>query len=470
MGCSRDQTSHRRGRPSARLLWCRLGGLAIASVVLWFTSVTIAGIHAPRGPAGTHPSVPQGGRVTTGPDTEAGESPWLTGELAPFWIKTGAPAAPPARRSGSTLRVHLRPGESLERLFRRLGLDAVQATLLARSPGGAALQDLKAGQVIELVRDGARLESLGLDLDLRRRLEARRHGAGFQVAVVARPLERRVRYAGGTIRHSLFDAGLAAGLSDRLILELVAIFGWDVDFLLDLRTGDRFTVAYETWYDRGGRRVGDGHILAAEFVNRGRVLRAIGHPDQEGRLRYFTPEGESLRRAFLRSPVKFTRISSGFRSRRFHPVLKRWRAHRGVDYAAPRGAPVHSTADGRVVFVGSKGGYGRTVIIRHGGRYSTLYAHLRGFARGLKRGQRVRQGQVIGYVGATGLATGPHLHYEFRVNGVHRNPLTVAHPRARRLAGSERSRFLAAAGNWQAVLDRLGGGEAGARLAMAAGP
>ena len=453
---------HRGDRPPPGLLLLRILGIAGASGLLWLTSVTIASIQPPPVDLDGRREIP-----VEPPARPAGDGGgWLEGRLPPPpepadpALEARPAAAPPWQV------VRVRRGESLERLFRRLGLEPRQAHLLAAHPEGKRLHRLRAGQRLRLLRTGGRLERLELELGLGQRLVAQRGPEGFSVRRVERALERRLHYATGRIRHSLFDAALAAGLSDRLVLDLVAIFGWDVDFALDLRQGDRFSVVYEGWYDRRGRKLADGRILAAEFVNRGRRYRAIGQPDEAGRMHYYTPAGASLRRAFLRSPLRFTRISSRFTSGRYHPVLKRWRAHRGVDYAAPRGTPVRSTADGRVAFVGRKGGYGRTVIIRHGGRYSTLYAHLRGYARGLRRGQRIRQGDLVGYVGSSGLATGPHLHYEFRINGVHRNPLTVKHPRARHLAGEPRRRFLAAASRWQAVLDRLA---APARVALGAG-
>jgi murein DD-endopeptidase MepM/ murein hydrolase activator NlpD len=213
-------------------------------------------------------------------------------------------------------------------------------------------------------------------------------------------------------------------------MELAAIFGWDVDFALDIRAGDRFGLIQEELYAEDGSKLADGAILAASFTNQGKSFHAVRFTDPSGYASYFTPDGFSMRKAFLRSPVDFRRISSRFRGSRYHPVLGVKRPHKGVDYAAATGTPVKAAGDGKVVHLARKGGYGKTVILQHGGRYRTLYAHLSKYARGLKNGQRVRQGQTIGHVGATGLATGPHLHYEFLVDGVHRNPLTVDLPKA----------------------------------------
>lgn len=243
--------------------------------------------------------------------------------------------------------------------------------------------------------------------------------------------EVRLARVTGIIERSLFDDGQDAGLSDRLIMELAEIFGWDIDFVLDLRRGDTFTVVHEEKYWRG-QKVADGDILAAEFVNQGRVFRAIGYRART-KIEYYTPDGLALRRAFLRTPVKFSRVSSLFSSSRYHPLLKMWRAHNGVDYDAPIGTPVRATASGRVMAVGWNGGYGNTVTIRHPGPYSTLYAHLKRCRPGLRAGQHVAQGEIIGYVGRTGLATGPHLHYELQVNGAHRDPLTFELPTSDRI-------------------------------------
>ena len=207
------------------------------------------------------------------------------------------------------------------------------------------------------------------------------------------------------------------------------IFAWDVDFALDIRVGDRFALIFEEQF-KGREKVGEGPIAAAEFMNRGRRIRAVRYIDSTGRSDYFSPDGRSMRKAFLRTPVNFTRISSRFNLKRRHPILHKLRAHRGVDYAAPRGTAVKASGDGKVIFAGRKGGYGRTVIVRHGSVYTTLYAHLSRFSKGIRSGKRVRQGQTIGYVGSTGLATGPHLHYEFRVRGAHRDPLKVKFPKA----------------------------------------
>lgn len=280
------------------------------------------------------------------------------------------------------------------------------------------------------------------------------HGAGN--------FETRLAYRTGSIERSLFEDGHEAGLSDPLIQKLAEIFGWDIDFALDLREGDRFVAIYEEkfWF---GKKIGDGAILAAEFWNRGRVYRAIGSRDLYGRMNYFTPSGKSLRRPFLRTPVQFGSVSSRFSKSRYHPILKTWRAHNGVDYAAPLGTAVHATASGRVIGVGPSGGYGNRVVIDHGNSFSTLYAHLSRYRSGLRPGQHVEQGEVIGYVGQTGLATGPHLHYEFQVHGKHQNPLTFEFPASEVVAPALRAEFSHNARLWTARLDLLDNRQLAAR-------
>jgi murein DD-endopeptidase MepM/ murein hydrolase activator NlpD len=241
-----------------------------------------------------------------------------------------------------------------------------------------------------------------------------------------------------------------------MTMELAIIFGWDIDFALDIREGDSFSVIYDDLYIEG-KPLRHGDILAAEFVNNGTTYRAVRYTDANGHGDYFSPDGKSMRKAFLRTPVAFGRISSYFSTARFHPILNRIRAHKGVDYAAPIGTPVKATGDGKVVFVGTRGGYGNAIELQHGARYSTLYGHLSHFARGLHRGDHVRQGQIIGYVGMTGLATGPHLHYEFRIDGVHRNPLKVQFPDAAPISAQYKQDFVVVSRRLLAQLETVDG-------------
>ena len=246
-------------------------------------------------------------------------------------------------------------------------------------------------------------------------------------------IETHIKMKSGVIRSSLFAATDGANVPDSVATQIAEIFASDIDFNRDLRKKDHFKVAYELHYSNG-EVIGVGRVLAAEFINKGKTYQAVYFEANDKEKGYYTPDGKNLRRAFLRSPLKFSRISSGFTRSRFHPVLKKWRAHKGIDYAARKGTPVRATANGIVAVSTRNRGYGKYIILKHRGRYSTVYAHLSRFAKGLRKGKRINQGDIIGYVGSTGLATGPHLHYEFRVKGIQRNPLRVVMPAAIPLA------------------------------------
>ncbi len=242
-------------------------------------------------------------------------------------------------------------------------------------------------------------------------------------------IETKIKMKSGVIKSSLFAATDDASVPDNIAIQITEIFASDIDFNRDLRKKDHFKVVYELRYSNG-EYIGAGRVLAAEFINKGKTYQAVYFEANNKEKGYYTPDGKNLRRAFLRSPLKFSRISSGFTRSRYHPVLKKWRAHKGIDYAARKGTPVRATANGTVAVSTRQRGYGKYIILKHRGRYSTVYAHLSRFAKGLRKGKRVSQGDIIGYVGSTGLATGPHLHYEFRVNGIQRNPLRVVMPAA----------------------------------------
>jgi len=251
----------------------------------------------------------------------------------------------------------------------------------------------------------------------------------FKVAKLPVKRETHIQMKSGVIKSSLFAATDGANVPDSVAIQIAEIFASDIDFHRDLRKEDRFKVVYESHYS-SGEPTGTGRVLAVEFVNKGKPYQAVYFEANDKERGYYTPDGKNLRRAFLRSPLKFSRISSGFSRSRYHPVLKKRRAHKGVDYAAPRGTPVRATANGTVAVSTRQRGYGKLIILKHRGRYSTAYAHLSAFAKGLRKGKRVNQGDIIGYVGSTGMATGPHLHYEFRINGVQRNPQRVVMPAA----------------------------------------
>jgi len=321
-------------------------------------------------------------------------------------------------------------GDSLSVLFDRAKVKPNQ--LLALMKLGKATKELRRihpGDSVKIMSNEQwQLIALNYQIDTESYQQVEREGDKLVAGLHKHEIEVRNAYASGEIESSLFLASEKAGLSQSLIMELANIFGWDIDFALDIRKGDQFTVIYEERF-KNGNKIKDGNILAAEFINQNKTHRALRYTDPvTGNAGYYSDEGHSLRKAFLRSPVNFSRISSRFTTKRYHPILHKFRSHKGVDYAAGRGTPVRASGDGKVIFKGRKGGYGKTIVLKHGSRYTTLYAHLNNFNKKIRSGGRVKQGQIIGYVGSTGLASGPHLHYEFRVNGVHRNPLTVKFP------------------------------------------
>ncbi|MEM7304481.1 MAG: peptidoglycan DD-metalloendopeptidase family protein [Pseudomonadota bacterium] len=348
--------------------------------------------------------------------------------------------------------ITIRRGDSLSSIFNKRGFNRELHTIMQLGKQVKELKSIHPGQVIHIHTENGNLVALDLETSINRNLKIARQDDKFIVDEVIRDFEIRTQVASSTITSSLFLAGQRAGMSDALIMELANIFGWDIDFALDIRSGDHFSVIYEEKL-LDGEKIKDGEIIAAEFINAGDRFRAIRYTDSKGRTDYYSQDGRSMRKPFLRTPVDFARVSSGFNLRRKHPVLNKIRAHKGVDYAASTGTPIKASGDGKIVHRGTKGGYGRTIIIKHGTQYSTLYAHMHKYARNTQTGKRVKQGQIIGYVGSSGLATGPHLHYEFRINGVHRNPLTVKLPDAQPLPKDERIRFINSSTDIIAQLD-----------------
>ena len=352
-----------------------------------------------------------------------------------------------------TIDVIVGANDTLEVIFRKLELSVTDLASLRALPDlRRSLDRLYPGELLKFgVRD-SELVSLERQLSPSETLQVTREADGFESEVIVNPLERTLRVGEATIRNSLFQAAGDAGLSDSLALRIADIFRWDIDFVLDIQPGDRFRVIYEE-LSQDGTPLGEGDVLAVEFVNQGTVYRAIRFEHGEiagdaslqddGDFGYYTPDGKSLRKAFLRAPLEFTRVSSRFNMFRRHPVLNRIRAHRGVDYAAPIGTPVKAAGEGRVRFIGNKGGYGKVIEIQHANEVRTVYGHLSRFARGLRQGERVRHGEIIGFVGMTGLATGPHLHYEYLLRGIHKDPQKVALPNDRPISASRLGDFKA---------------------------
>jgi len=354
-------------------------------------------------------------------------------------------------------------GDSVASLLTRLGIQNTTVFQFLREDRASQVifKQLRPGKLVTAhVSESGELQKLiyplnGTDRGRERSLFVESHNGRLQASEQTLDLDTQVLMKSGEIRYSLFGATDAAGLPDSVAVQLADIFGGDIDFHRDIRRGDRFSVIYATGTYLG-KPVQTGRILAAEFVNNGKTHRAIWFEDSEtnGETKggYYTPDGKNIRKAFLRSPLEFSRITSGFTSARFHPIIHQWRAHKGIDYGAPVGTRVKSTGDGVVEFAGNQGGYGRLVVIRHQSSYKTAYGHLSGFANGMRKGVRIAQGDVIGFVGSSGLSTGPHLHYEFRVNDVHRTPLAMALPEAPPLAAQQLGRFNALA---QPQTDRL---------------
>ena len=361
---------------------------------------------------------------------------------------TLAPSPSPVWR-----HAEVQPGDTLSSIFARLGLKTEDMYALLNSGADAkALERVFPGHRLKVLTDtDSALQELVYEADRLQGIKVKRRDSGFTVSKYAHRLETRTAFAAGQVQSSLYRAAKNAGLSERIIVAMSNIFGWKIDFSQDVAPGDTFIVIYEEQRYQGDK-ISDGAILAAEFTNRGKTHRAIGLVNAKGVMEYYTPEGKSLKQAFMRYPVDFTRISSRFRKNRFHPVLGKRRPHRGVDYAARTGTPIKASGDGRVSFIGRKGGYGKTVMLNHGNGYETLYAHLSRYRKGLKSGSRVAQGDVIGYVGQTGLATGPHLHYEFRINGVHKDPMKVKLP-GKHIDPKQKAGFLKVAERYGAQLD-----------------
>ncbi|MDG1750489.1 MAG: peptidoglycan DD-metalloendopeptidase family protein [Thalassotalea sp.] len=331
----------------------------------------------------------------------------------------------------------VKSGDSLAKIFKRLGYNArtTHDVSSAKGDDSKLLKKLNVGDTLRIGKDSAgKLAALEYPLSKTDTLFVTLINGQYQSFKETKTVEIRESIAHGVIKSSFWNAGIAAGLDDGQIINLANVFGWDIDFAIDIRKGDSFHVVYENQYV-DGEFIGTGKILAAEFINQDEPFQAIRFTDGE----YYSPDGKSMRKAFLRAPVSFKYISSNFKPKRFHPVQKRWKAHRGTDYAAKTGTPVVAAGNGKVVRATYDKYNGHHVFIQHGNGIETKYIHFS--KRAVKKGQRVKQGQVIGYVGSTGLAAGPHLHYEFLLNGVHRNPRTVKLPDAKPINKKYRQAF-----------------------------
>lgn len=374
----------------------------------------------------------------------------LLEELALPDLATQIASLSPAQHYISEERV--RSGDSLATLLDRLGVnDDEAASFIKSDPAARALLHLRPGRRVQatVTPDGKLLSASTLlaDGDTPQKLVISRVGKTFVTVQSDTVLERRTEMRSGEIRSSLFAATDAAQIPDAVAMQLIDMFSTDIDFATDLRRGDRFNVVYETIW-QGGDYVRSGRVLAAEFRNDGKTWQAVwlNQPGSTDQGAYYDLNGKSLKKAFLKSPLQFSRVTSGF-SMRLHPISGMWKQHKGIDFAAPVGTPIRAVGDGVIDFAGAQGGYGNVVVVQHGSVYSTAYAHLRQMAPGIRRGSRVSQGEVIGYVGTTGWSTGPHLHYEFRVNNDARDPNSIATPQVQVLAGTELQRFRSFAGD-----------------------
>ena len=431
-------------------------GLAVA--------VSLAGLAWPDGDRSPQASVPpEALDLVVGPAVPAVP----TIEPGPGKQVVNAKPEPPIEEA-PWQQVTVRSGDSLARIFKREDLRAADLQAVLDSDGEAArrLRRIHPGDVLQYrTDDNGRLLALRYEFS---RLEAMIAGradadAGFDARLAQREPERRIAHREAVIDRSLFLASTAVGLDEATAMRLADIFQWDIDFVLDIRRGDSFHLVFEELFV-DGEKIGNGAILAAEFVNRGERYRAVRYTDSEGYTSYYTPEGRSMRKAFLRAPLEFSRVSSSFNPNRRHPIWNTVRPHRGIDYAAPTGTPVKAAGDGKILTASRTGPNGNYVVIQHGETYETKYLHLSRFATSTRAGRRVSQGDVIGYVGATGWASGPHLHYEFLVHGVHQNPRTVDLPKAVPIAEAERPRFMSTTRELVARLEALSNGE---QLAMA---
>lgn len=381
-------------------------------------------------------------------DQDAAELTQATNEVGP------SPFAQIEQQASTTAKVEedkapnhrevvVAKGDTLSTLFEKVGLPATAVhEILASDKQAKQFSQLKHGQKLEFeMGPDGQLNNLHSQVSDLETITLSKSVKGYTFRRVTTLPVVRSAYVHGVITSSLSASGQRAGLPHSMTMDMAKVFGYDIDFAQDIRPGDQFEVIYEQKVVNG-KTIGTGNILSARFTNRGKTYTAVRYTNKQGVSNYYTADGSSMRKAFIRTPVDFARISSRFSSGRKHPILNKIRAHKGVDYAAPRGTPIKAAGDGKVLLAGRRGGYGNTVIIQHGNTYRTLYGHMQGFAKGVKTGGSVKQGQVIGYIGTTGLSTGPHLHYEFQVNGVHVDPLGQKLPMADPIAKAERTRFL----------------------------
>lgn len=364
------------------------------------------------------------------------------------------PDTPPAAPEPVATTIKVKSGDSLSTIFSRLGLNyQTVSDVIAVGDQAAPLKNLRPGDQldVEMTPDN-QLLSINYQLAPNKTLSIRRNADDqFTADNIVLPMETRLATAEGVIDSSLYQSAIESGLSANIVMELADIFGWKINFLKDVQNGDHFRIVYEEKYVNG-KRVDTGAVVAAEFTNNGKTYQAVRYTAPNGKTGYYEPNGASLARGFLRYPVAFSRISSKFNLHRMHPLYHKIKAHKGVDFAAPTGTPIHAAGSGKIEFIGWQHGYGKVIKIKHEGGFETVYGHMSRFNNQLKRGSRVDMGETIGYVGMTGAATGPHLHYEFHVNGVYTDPLIAKLPEANPIPSKYRQDFLA---QTQSALDLM---------------
>lgn len=455
--------------------WAPLGLIPVAAVLAW-----IATAPDSKPPIETH--MPQQALAAPASASQAPARAIPASYVRPESAAPSKPAtglkelafSPAQNLAGNTAdsgwqQVAIRDGDTLSLAFARHGLSYMDSLRIAHLPklGRYFTRGLKAGDILEVKADqSGRIQQLKYDVDPLHHLSIRRGEHGLAGSLAEERADHRRSYASGVIHSSFYRDALKAGLTDNQVTAMHRIFSRDINFGRDIQSGDRFVVIYDELY-HDDKKMGNGPILAAALINNGRVIRALRHTDRSGHSEYYRPNGQPLRQAFIRSPVHYTHISSPFNLNRKHPILHRIRRHEGTDYAAAAGTPIHATGAGTITFRGRRGGYGNVVIIRHDRDISMRFAHMSRFAPNLHVGSHVKQGQVIGYVGMTGLATGPHLHYEFRVDDKPRNPQTVTLPGAPPLKSRELAAFKAQHADLIARLDGITGPES-IRMASAA--
>ena len=343
--------------------------------------------------------------------------------------------------SNRTQIIYVKKNNTLIQLLDESGLENKYIRALIKAKGSEKLANLKTGDKLEIEISRNQIpENIFLTSDGLNGINAKFENGLFSIYKVSKKPDVLERFASVEIEDSLYQSAIEAGIPDSVIMDLVYIFGWDIDFIFDIRPGDSFDLLYEEYYWRGNK-VKNGDIKAARFKRGKKVYTAVRYFLEDNEKEFFSIRGKNVEKAFLRSPVEFSYISSKYNLKRKHPILNKIKAHTGVDYAAPTGTPVRATGDGTISFRGNNGGYGKLIEIKHSEDYSTRYAHLSRYKKALEVGDKVFQGEIIGYVGRTGRATGPHLHYEFRVNGMHTNPLTVKLPAAKPINEKEKDSF-----------------------------